>query len=945
MAASLEFIIKAVDEASGQLEQVARSLRAVSAQAAETGSRFAEASARMADAGKVLAGIGAAAGAALGLVVRQTQVYGEEIDRAAKQTGIAAEEIARLGYAASQEHASLDQLTTGLKFLARHMADAASGNREAQATFQALGIAVRDSHGNLRPLSDVLLEVADRFKATEDATLKTELATRLFGRSGAELIPFLNQGAEVIRAYGREADTLGLTLGSKAVAAAEQFGDAVQALSSAVRGLVVQLGSALIPVLGPVVTTLTRVIALIAQWAREHQPLVAVLGTVAAAVAGLSASLGGLLLVLPTLVRGWQLFSAGLAAVRVALAAATSGALQFLAAWGPWIALGAAVAAAVAIIIRNLDNLGVALQGIGRALAGFGQILLGALTLDWGRVKAGWDQAVAGAAQVKDALGAIVRRIGDDIRSALDAARNALRLPELQQLPSLAAGAASGVAPHAVRLADLLRKPGNAVRQTAQDVDDATNFINGVLVERGRAWEGYASEAVRALGWLGQSTKLTMQAAAEVIKAEEARLAAELQATINEFVNTMGPALVRAGQQWQGLASEASRAAGWMGQSTRESAAAAQDALRAWDQYVTTRIQQMQHEVTMGRMTRDELIAQLQQMLQAGTLTAQQRMQVEQLLTSETQRLVQERVAAMRHEVEMGRMSAGDYAAALQQMLQAAQTNTAERMRLEQELVNTVVQAVQQRARALQDELGQGQLTLEQWRQVFQGFVQQHGIAAEQAEAAWRRIAGAVQQAAEQTRSPIEQMGAITNNLQRAFENFFVSVATGSKSLGQALGDLASQIWQAVVGEIVRALAQIVAKWLAAAIASIWGSLVATYGIFAPLFIGVALALIAWISGLVKLAKGGLVMGPTLALVGEAGPELVVPLDRVREFAGGSSGMGDAVEARLARIEQLLERRLRPPRPEPVIEMSRLAVDRELSLRVGLGASTRRVLR
>jgi hypothetical protein len=39
-----------------------------------------------------------------------------------------------------------------------------------------------------------------------------------------------------------------------------------------------------------------------------------------------------------------------------------------------------------------------------------------------------------------------------------------------------------------------------------------------------------------------------------------------------------------------------------------------------------------------------------------------------------------------------------------------------------------------------------------------------------------------------------------------------------------------------------------------------------------------------------KMATGGLVTGPTFAMVGEAGPELVIPLDRFeRQFGGGPS--------------------------------------------------------
>jgi SLT domain-containing protein len=41
--------------------------------------------------------------------------------------------------------------------------------------------------------------------------------------------------------------------------------------------------------------------------------------------------------------------------------------------------------------------------------------------------------------------------------------------------------------------------------------------------------------------------------------------------------------------------------------------------------------------------------------------------------------------------------------------------------------------------------------------------------------------------------------------------------------------------------------------------------------------------------GIPMLAEGGIVTGPTLAMVGEGGgPEAVIPLDRLNSFAGGN---------------------------------------------------------
>jgi hypothetical protein len=48
------------------------------------------------------------------------------------------------------------------------------------------------------------------------------------------------------------------------------------------------------------------------------------------------------------------------------------------------------------------------------------------------------------------------------------------------------------------------------------------------------------------------------------------------------------------------------------------------------------------------------------------------------------------------------------------------------------------------------------------------------------------------------------------------------------------------------------------------------------------------------------LADGGLIMnGAQLAIVGEAGPEAVIPLDRMSEFTGGGGGMNITVNAGL----------------------------------------------
>jgi hypothetical protein len=68
----------------------------------------------------------------------------------------------------------------------------------ASEAFRKLGISIKNQDGTLRSSSDVMLDVANKFKGMKDGTEKTALAMKLFGKAGAELIPMLNMGGTAI---------------------------------------------------------------------------------------------------------------------------------------------------------------------------------------------------------------------------------------------------------------------------------------------------------------------------------------------------------------------------------------------------------------------------------------------------------------------------------------------------------------------------------------------------------------------------------------------------------------------------------------------------------------------------------------------------------------------------------------------------------------------------
>lgn len=200
--------------------------------------------------------VGAAAGAAivagLGLVAAATKMAIDDMDnlsKTAQKVGLPTEEVSALAYAAGLSDVSVEQLSSGLVKLTKNMSDAAQGTGEAQKGFKALGIDVKNADGSLKSSGQVLGEVAAKFATYRDGAEKTALAVNIFGKSGAELIPLLNSGADGIAQMTEEARELGLVIDTETGKKAEAFNDNLTRLQSVVKGLWNQVAAQLLPML------------------------------------------------------------------------------------------------------------------------------------------------------------------------------------------------------------------------------------------------------------------------------------------------------------------------------------------------------------------------------------------------------------------------------------------------------------------------------------------------------------------------------------------------------------------------------------------------------------------------------------------------------------------------------------------------------------------------
>lgn len=264
-ALNLSLIIRAVDRASGVVRKVTGGIGRMT----EGVGRFTRAAVKMAAIGMAaIVAVGAAAfvaGRRLFDMVESAAAAGDAAFNNSKKVGVSIREYQRLAYAAKLSNLAQEELGVGLKFLAVNASSAAKGGKLDAEAFRQLGVRVKGANGQVRPVADMLGEIADRFAGMADGPAKVALAMQIFGRSGTEMIPFLNEGAAGIRRMGDEAERLGIVMGDDAARGSDEFNDKVDALKASLFGLKMAIGIGLLP-------TITRYVEKLTAFIAAHRP-------------------------------------------------------------------------------------------------------------------------------------------------------------------------------------------------------------------------------------------------------------------------------------------------------------------------------------------------------------------------------------------------------------------------------------------------------------------------------------------------------------------------------------------------------------------------------------------------------------------------------------------------------------------------------------------------
>lgn len=245
--------------------------------------------AKLATAGSIAVGASAAGLSVFGGMAKSFADAGSQVYDLSKRTGISAESLSAMKYAAEQNGSSLQTVAKSMGVVNRLSAQLASGNKGAANTLKQLGI---NSKEFLAASPEQRFGmIADGLNAIQDEGIRAGMAMKVLGKGGAELLPMLEGGSAGIKALTDKARELGIVITDEGAAKADALGDSWDSLGSVFQGVMLRIGDAVAGPLTQLIDIMTPIVASIGQFVSANQ------GMVLGIVAGIAAfgAIGGVL--------------------------------------------------------------------------------------------------------------------------------------------------------------------------------------------------------------------------------------------------------------------------------------------------------------------------------------------------------------------------------------------------------------------------------------------------------------------------------------------------------------------------------------------------------------------------------------------------------------------------------------------------------------------------
>lgn len=172
---------------------------------------------------------------------------GARLGDLSERLGVATDDLQAFQYAASLAGVEGEQAAHSLGLLNKNVGEAVTAGGEAAQTFAKLKVATKAADGSVRPISEILGDVADSFQSLPDQQTRAAYAMKLFGREGQALLPMLQEGREGLEANRREFEELGGGMSKDFIKAAKRTDDELRRLKWGFTSIKVVIAGAALP--------------------------------------------------------------------------------------------------------------------------------------------------------------------------------------------------------------------------------------------------------------------------------------------------------------------------------------------------------------------------------------------------------------------------------------------------------------------------------------------------------------------------------------------------------------------------------------------------------------------------------------------------------------------------------------------------------------------------
>ncbi len=196
----------------------------------------------------------------------------DEVREAGIALGLVPQHLQELEFAAGTAGVGVEELRGSLAKFNKTAAES-GGGKGASETFKKLGVALKNADGTAKTSGQLFEEVGVALGKVEDPIERAGLASDLFGKSYAKLLPLFAEGADGIAKLKGEAHELGIVFDDAFLENADEFNDNIAKLKGGVRGLAIQAIAPLLPHLVRWTQSGVRVVKQVVSWARHTKVL------------------------------------------------------------------------------------------------------------------------------------------------------------------------------------------------------------------------------------------------------------------------------------------------------------------------------------------------------------------------------------------------------------------------------------------------------------------------------------------------------------------------------------------------------------------------------------------------------------------------------------------------------------------------------------------------